>query len=214
MKSKWLDWKSGAAIVVGSEPTEPTKLGSVGFVGAPPPLFPITRDSGAATSQRMEHQVPVSTVPTTATQMVTTVNQAATVCASNLINEPNWRPQAPPVNTPLLNGLLPGTKIPLPVGVRLVGYIPSWPSTQKGIKIVDKPKYIKMLLADLDARLHHPIQIRGGDSVFEILDKLADLGLELAIERPAPPPADRSVAASAEDANLMPQGAQPEGGAQ
>jgi hypothetical protein len=210
MKSKWLDWKSGAAIVVGSEPTEPTKLGSVGFVGAPPPLFPITRDSGAATSQRMEHQVPVSTVPTTATQMVTTVNQAATVCASNL-NAPGRTQPLSRSTAPV--GLIPGTKIPLPVGVRLVGYIPTWPSTQKGIKIVDKAKFIKMLLADLDARLHHP-QIRGGDSVFEILDKLADLGLELAIERPAPPPADRSVAATVEDANLMPQEAQPEGGAQ
>ena len=160
----------------------------------------------------MEHQVPVSTVPTTANPAVSIVDQGSRLGVSNVIDAPG-RPQPLSRSTAPV-GLIPGTKIPLPVGVRLVSYIPTCPSTQKGIKIVDKAKYIKMLLADLDARLHQPVQIRGGGSVFEILDKLADLGLELAIERPAPPPADQSVAATAEDASLMPQGAQPEGGAQ
>ena len=38
--------------------------------------------------------------------------------------------------------------------------------------------------AELSARLHSPVQIRAGDSVFELLTKLADCGLELAIESP------------------------------
>jgi hypothetical protein len=43
-------------------------------------------------------------------------------------------------------------------------------------------KFIGRYLAELDARLHSPVQIRGGGSVFEILTKLAEAGLELAID--------------------------------
>src|ERR1700722_19120985 len=47
MKSKWLDWKPGPPVAVGSEPTKPTKLGSVGFVGESAATFPITNDDNA-----------------------------------------------------------------------------------------------------------------------------------------------------------------------
>ena len=75
---------------------------------------------------------------------------------------------------------------PLPKGVRLVRYEPRTPPV--GIRLVsvvnDVDKFIRHYLEELDARLHHPVQIRGGGSVFEILSKLAEAGLELAIEPP------------------------------
>jgi hypothetical protein len=51
------------------------------------------------------------------------------------------------------------------------------------MRIIDSHKFIRTQLADLDARLNCPVQIRGGGSVFEILANLADAGLELAISR-------------------------------
>jgi hypothetical protein len=48
----------------------------------------------------------------------------------------------------------------------------------------DVPKFIRYALAELEARLHHPVQIKAGDSVFELLSKLADCGLELRLEWP------------------------------
>jgi hypothetical protein len=114
-----------------------------------------------------------------------------------------------------LNSFVPGTKIPLPVGVQVISYASSRSdtSTQVGVKIVDRLKFIKALLADLDGRLNHPIQIRGGGSVVEILQKLADLGLELAIERPKPVYSDPSMATLSKDPTPIPEGAQVEGGA-
>lgn len=50
--------------------------------------------------------------------------------------------------------------------------------------VTDVDKFIRHYLEELDARLHNPVQIRGGGSVFEILSKLAEGGLELAIEGP------------------------------
>ena len=79
-------------------------------------------------------------------------------------------------------------------------------STQAGVKIVDKIKFVKALLADLDARLNHPIQIRGGGSVVEILQKLADVGLELAVERPKPAYSDPSMAILTEEPTPPPKG--------
>jgi hypothetical protein len=48
--------------------------------------------------------------------------------------------------------------------------------------VVDVEKFIQTELAELDARLHSPIQIRGGWGVFTILDRLRQVGLELEIE--------------------------------
>jgi hypothetical protein len=74
----------------------------------------------------------------------------------------------------------------LPAGVTLRSFTP-----QKGpvtitvcSVVVDVPKFIRHALAELDARLHNPIQIRAGDSAFHLLSKLADCGLELKLEWP------------------------------
>ena len=75
---------------------------------------------------------------------------------------------------------------PLPKGVRLVRYEPKKPPVAIApISIVtDVDKFIRHYLEELEARLHSPIQIRCGGSVFEILGKLADVGLELTFEMP------------------------------
>jgi len=74
----------------------------------------------------------------------------------------------------------------LPKGVRLVKYAPKTPPVAIApVSIVnDVRRFIEAKLAELDARLNKPIQIRAGDGVFEILSKLAEVGVELAIEVP------------------------------
>jgi hypothetical protein len=52
--------------------------------------------------------------------------------------------------------------------------------------VTDVPKFIRHALDELNARLHFPVPIKAGDSVFELLSKLSDCGLELRI---VPPPA-------------------------
>ena len=77
---------------------------------------------------------------------------------------------------------------PLPKGVRLLRYAPKKPpliiSSFSVCNEVDK--FIRHYLLELNARLHNPVQIRGGASVSEICSKLAEAGLELAIEAPSP----------------------------
>jgi hypothetical protein len=75
---------------------------------------------------------------------------------------------------------------PLPKGVRLVRYEPKTPPVAINLVsvVTNVDKFLRYSLAELDARLHNPVQIRAGGSVFEILSKLAEAGLELAIEGP------------------------------
>jgi hypothetical protein len=72
----------------------------------------------------------------------------------------------------------------LPNGVSLVGYEKKKPPVAiTTFSIVNDPeKFIRHALAELDARLHRPLQIRAGDSTFTLLSKLADCGLELRLE--------------------------------
>jgi len=50
--------------------------------------------------------------------------------------------------------------------------------------VTDVDKFIRRALAELDARLHCPVQIKAGDSVFELVSKLGDCGVELRLEWP------------------------------
>jgi hypothetical protein len=171
-KSKWLDWVPGAETApkhLDVEASKPSKPSFVGFEGAPREAFPITRDASSENPiESGENRSPDLKVP---------VNQSG----APLANGRHLYPAAAegPCN------FVPGTLIPLPFGVRVLRYIPQ-PRAEKGASIrnSDVSKIIKSQLADLDARLNHPVQIRGGGSVFEILGKLDDVGLELAIERP------------------------------
>lgn len=79
---------------------------------------------------------------------------------------------------------LPTCPYDLPVGVRLLGYAPKSPPVALTVcsVVTNVPMFIQRALQELDARLHHPIQIKAGDSVFDLLSKLADCGLELSLE--------------------------------
>jgi len=79
-----------------------------------------------------------------------------------------------------------GCPYALPDGIRLVRYERKTPPVALTVfSVVNDPdKFIWHALAELKARLHHPVQIKAGDSVFELLSKLADCGLELRLEWP------------------------------
>lgn len=79
-----------------------------------------------------------------------------------------------------------GCPYQLPAGVRLVRYEPKAPPVAVTVcsVVTDVPKFIQHALEELDARLHHPVQIKAGGSVFELLSKLGDCGLELRLEWP------------------------------
>ena len=74
----------------------------------------------------------------------------------------------------------------IPNGVRLVSYVAKTPPVAVTVCSIvnDVPKFIRHALQELDARLHHPVQIKAGNSVFELLSKLADAGLEVCLEWP------------------------------
>lgn len=80
----------------------------------------------------------------------------------------------------------PSTCPPLPKGVRLVSYKPKTPPVAIELVsvVTDVDRFLQHYLEELDARLHHPLQIRAGGSVFEILNRLAEVGLEVAIDSP------------------------------
>jgi len=119
---------------------------------------------------------------------------------SQIIQGPETAPDTPPGPTEqsLNNGDSPGIrgaksiKTPgacpytLPEGVRLVRYEKKTRDVAVTVCSVvkDADKFIRRALAELDARLHYPAQIKAGDSVFELLSKLADCGLELRLGWP------------------------------
>jgi len=75
---------------------------------------------------------------------------------------------------------------PLPQGVRLIAYAPKEPPVAVSVcsLVTNVDRFIRHQLEELDARLHSPVQIRAGDSVFEILRKLEEVGLEVTLEWP------------------------------
>ncbi|MFZ0963669.1 MAG: hypothetical protein WAO35_22625 [Terriglobia bacterium] len=91
---------------------------------------------------------------------------------------------SPPADT--LAPLLEEIKASLPPGVRLVNYQPKVaPFTVAPISVVtDAGKFFRAYIADLGWRLRYP-ELRAAPPLADILSKLAEGGLELAIE-PAP----------------------------
>lgn len=70
--------------------------------------------------------------------------------------------------------------------MRIINYKPKTPPvTIELVSVVtDVDKFLRHYLEDLDARLNRPLQIRAGSPVIEILSKLAEVDLEVAIEAP------------------------------
>jgi hypothetical protein len=80
----------------------------------------------------------------------------------------------------------PSVCLPLPKGVRLISYKPKTPPLAIELisVVTNVDKFLRHYLGELDARLNRPLQIRAGGSVFEILSKLAEVGLEVTIDAP------------------------------
>lgn len=74
----------------------------------------------------------------------------------------------------------------MPAGVRLIRYQPKQPPVmvESYAVVTDVQKFIEAELQELGARLHAPVQIRGGFGIFTILDWLAQCGVDLEIVRP------------------------------
>jgi hypothetical protein len=89
--------------------------------------------------------------------------------------------------------LAPVDPPPLPPGVRLVSYCPKNPPLAVApISVVtDINKFIRSYLRDLEFRLEHP-QARACASLNEILAKLAEVGVELALDPPLDPERERT----------------------
>jgi hypothetical protein len=156
----WLNWTpAGDKIIRDSQETEVSK-------GTKPPFEPF--------------EAPVSRE----SQIIRGVEPAPDEHGRNNL-------EAPPAGIKRLKSIKsPGTcPYTLPEGVRLVRYERKAPPVAVTVCSVvnDVPKFIGHALAELDARLHHPVQIKAGDSVFDLLSKLADCGLELRLEWPSAP---------------------------
>jgi hypothetical protein len=72
---------------------------------------------------------------------------------------------------------------PLPKGLKVVRYQPKTSPVAIDVSsvVTDVEGFIRAELLELDARLHNPVQIRGGWGVFTILERLRQVGVELEI---------------------------------
>jgi len=155
--SRWLNWTPNQRLIMETLPeSEPTKPSKMNFVG-------FDGSASKETSITGEPGTPPTPVP----------GETQTIADS-----PGTAPTKP---TKLL-----ACPYDLPAGVRLLGYAQKrYPVAVTVCSVVtDVPKFIRRALGELDARLHNPIQIKAGDSVFTLVSKLADCGLEIALEWP------------------------------
>jgi hypothetical protein len=72
----------------------------------------------------------------------------------------------------------------LPAGVRLVAYRPKTAPVAIDVctLVVNVERFMLAELRDLNSRLNHPWTIRGGFTVPQILDRLAQAGLEVELD--------------------------------
>ena len=73
---------------------------------------------------------------------------------------------------------------PMPLGVRLLRYEPKTAPVRLDVcsVVFDIPKFIKSELHALDSRLNSPWTIHGGFTVPQMLDRLAQAGLEVELD--------------------------------
>jgi hypothetical protein len=91
---------------------------------------------------------------------------------------PNWGKQNETANV-----CAPLNCPPLPMGLRLIRYVPKTPPVKldDSSSVTNLKTFLDAELRELGARLHSPVQIRGGYGVFAILDRLRQVGLEIEI---------------------------------
>jgi hypothetical protein len=72
----------------------------------------------------------------------------------------------------------------MPKGVRLVRYEPKAAPVRLDVcsVVFDVPSFLESELRALDSRLNNPWTIRGGFTVPQMLDRLAQVGLEVELE--------------------------------
>jgi len=154
--SRWRNWKPGQPQIIETSPKpEPTKPSELSFVGF----------EGSVSG---ENQI---------------IRPADPLLASPAVSASQPLRRA---SKPLASRAVP-CPYALPEGVKLVRYTRKEPPVVVTVCSVveDVPKFVQHALDELDARLHHPVQIKAGDSVFDLLSKLADCGLELRLEWPS-----------------------------
>jgi hypothetical protein len=168
MPSKWLDWTPNELIERKHipDPSKPSELGFDGFEGYSPELLPITQDHEAVSRYEVN--------------------------AIEKVGEPQpSKPSEPPNDSdlslvPTTDGVtLTSLMCPaMPKGVRLIRWEPksSLVAIDVCSVVVDVPKFIEGELRALDSRLNNPWTIHGGFTVPQILDRLAQAGLEVELD--------------------------------
>jgi hypothetical protein len=172
MPSKWLDWTPESDEITEKSRTadtsKPSEPGFDGFEGQPSRLFPIIQ-CHEESSRYLANAMEKAGAP-----------------------KPS-KPSEPPIH-PALPSLLavnevPGAQVPLacpamPRGVRLVRWEPKAPPVAIDVcsVVVDISKFIEGELRALDSRLNNPWTIHGGFTVLQMLDRLAQAGVEVELE--------------------------------
>lgn len=172
MANKWLEWTPDRDETIATSgspaPPRPSELGFDGFEGEPSEHSPIIQGHGEA-PQPGEDSIakmgnPVPSKP----------------------SEPSTGPALPLVLA--LDGV-PGPKEPLacpaiPKGIRLIRWEPKPVPVAIDVcsVVVDLPKFIESELRALDSRLNNPCTIHGGFTVPQMLDRLAQAGLEVELD--------------------------------
>jgi hypothetical protein len=156
------------------EPTTPSKMNFVGFDGSSSKESPITGGpvtppaSVSSDDQNTRKSLTMGDTQNSGDAAMPLMVDSAGIRGAKSIKTPGACPYV------------------LPEGVKLLRYERKSPPVAVTVCSVvnDPPKFIRHALQELDARLHHPVQIKAGDSVFELLSKLADCGVELHLEWP------------------------------
>lgn len=186
MNSKWLTWTPRAETIEKTpamEPTKPTEPSFVGFEGSTLADCPIIRGSeeqagGPCVLEQSPASPPTKPTEAGAQAFQTSKEQYSTktpLVPAGIATTVRYGGSCAPVQCPSL-----------PRGVRLVRYEPKAPPISIDVcsVVIDIEKFIRGELTELCARLHNPVQIRGGWGVFTILDRLRQVGLEVEIDAP------------------------------
>jgi hypothetical protein len=170
MPSKWLDWTPSRDELTEKkralDPSKPSEPGFDGFEGHSPELFPITQDHEEVSQYE--------------------VNAIAKM------GEPQpSKPSEPPNDSslslvPTTDGATPTSLMcpDMPKGVRLVRWEPIEAPVRLDVcsVVFDVPKFISSELRALDYRLNNPWTIHGGFTVPQMLDRLAQAGMEVELD--------------------------------
>lgn len=204
--SRWLNWTPNQPEIMRPfpeiEPTKPTKLSFHSFDGSPSVEKQIIRESDPGNPEEDltpklfpgHWRIPIHPCTVCHSPRLWISFHNVIVCAichppadRRLIRK--WIDLSQPAKrkqSSLHHGESRVCPYSLPEGVKLIRFDKKRPPVAiRSFSIVnDLNKFIRHALDELDARLRRPSQIKAGDSVFQLLSKLADCGLEVRLEWP------------------------------